>query len=400
MTEKTKQPQSTRISSKRIAISLIFLVALLSAVAFWRLGATTAASPEAKSIPVTVKVAEQRTVSNSLSALATVQAVNTVVVHSRVDGLVERVVFQEGHMVRRGDVLVELDHRPFDVQVRAARAQLKKDSAQRDNARQDVTRYEFLVKTDSVATQALDTARAQLAQLAAAVEADQTQIDQAQLQLEYATIRSPINGRLGARLVDAGNVIHISDANGLVVVSQLRPAVVSFALPQVHLSALREHQKDQRRGVQALDTSGKAIANGDLTFIDSQIDAATGTIRCKATFPNDDEALWPGAFVNVRIVLGDIPDAILVPSAAVQAGAQQPYVYIVTAKSTVEMRNVVAGSTIGDETVIASGLHAGERVVTEGQFQLENGARITVRPPASDKPPLGAAPSASPLGAS
>ena len=375
-----------RTVSKRIALASLFAVAAVLLLYFWRFSGSSATSRTEKLLPVTVAVALKHTVANLFNAIATVQALNTVVVHPRVDGVIEKVLFQEGRMVRRGEVLVELDKLPFEVQVRAARAQLKKDVAQYNNIKQDVARYQFLVDTDSGPAQTLDTAKALLAQLAAAIEVDQTQIDQALLQLGYTTIRSPIDGRLGARLIDVGNVVHASDAAGLVVISQLRPATVVFALPQSELPVLRKEQALHNLQVVALDpVSHQALATGSLTFIDSQIDLNTGSIRCKATFANGNDVLWPGAFVNVQVVLNNLEDAVVVPTRAIQAGAQAPYVYVVTTKNIVEMRNVTTGVVVNGETVITAGLHADEQVVLDGQFQLENGTRVAVQ---SAAPPL------------
>lgn len=341
-----------------------------------------------KAVVVKVALAERGNVRNYLDSTATVQALNTVVVHARVDGQIEKVLFQEGSNVKRGEVLVALDRQPFEVQLHAAQAQKQKDSAQLANTRRDLERYEFLVQHDSGTTQIRDTARSQLEQLRATLDGDQAQIDQARLQLGYTTIRSPIDGRLGARLVDAGNLVRASDANGLVVVSQIRPIAVVFSLPQVLLPVLRQQQDRHALQVQALADDGKQVQDvGELTLIDSQVDAATGTIRCKAIFKNAQEKLWPGAFASVRVMLSELPDAISVPSTAIQAGAQHPYVYVVTPKNIAESREVTVGPIADDRSVVLTGLAAGERVVVEGQFQLQAGARVVVKEaPTAAKP--------------
>jgi multidrug efflux system membrane fusion protein len=341
-----------------------------------------------KAVAVKVALVERKNVRSYLDSAATVQALNTVVVHARVDAQIDKVLFREGSNVKRGDVLVELDRQPFEVQLRAAQAQLQKDSAQFANTRRDLERYEFLVQHDSGTTQIRDTTRSQLEQLRATLNGDQAQIDQARLQLGYTTIRTPIDGRLGARLVDAGNLVHASDANGLVVVSQIQPIAMVFSLPQVLLPVLRRQQASQALRVQALADDGRQVQDeGELTLIDSQVDAATGTIRCKAIFKNAQEKLWPGAFASVRVMLNELPDAISVPSTAIQAGAQHPYVYVVTPKNIAESREVTVGPISDDRTVILAGLAAGDRVVVEGQFQLQEGARVDVKDAAAQAKP-------------
>ena len=344
-----------------------------------------------KAVAVKVALAEQKNVRSYLDSAATVQALNTVVVHARIGAQINKVLFQEGANVKRGDVLIELDRQPFEVQLHAAQAQKQKDSAQFVNTRRDLERYEFLVQHDSGTTQIRDTTRSQLDQLRATLDGDQAQIDLAQLQLGYTTIRTPIDGRLGARLVDAGNLVHAGDVNGLVVVSQIQPIAMVFSLPQVLLPVLRRQQERQALPVLALADDGRQVLDeGELTLIDSQIDVATGTIRCKAIFKNAQENLWPGAFTSVRVVLNDLPNAISVPSTAIQTGAQHPFVYIVTADNIAESREVTVGPVSDERTVILAGLAAGERIVVEGQFQLQAGARVDVKaapaPPAQVKP--------------
>jgi multidrug efflux system membrane fusion protein len=336
--------------------------------------------PREKAIPVKVALAELRDAPSYLNSIGTVQALNTVLVRSRVDGEINRILFQEGKYVKRGDILVELDLRPFEVQLRAAVAQKEKDNAQLGNTKLDLDRYELLVKQDSIATQTLDTTRALLDQLRATVSSDQAQIDINQLQLDYATIRSPIDGRLGAKLVDAGNLVHANDTNGIVIVSQIQPVFVTFSIPQDALPVVRQQQKRQSLKVIALNQDGSEILDeGKLTLIESQVDTATGTIRCKATFQNDNEKLWPGAYVTVRVVLNDLPNVVVVPTTAIQAGAQHPYVYVITPQNVVESKPVTVGPVSGNQTVIVAGLAAGERVVVEGQFQLEEGSRVDVK---------------------
>ena len=333
-----------------------------------------------RAIPVRIAKAERRNAPNYVNAIGTVQALNTVVVRARVDGELNLVRFQEGTYVKHGDILVELDKRPFEVQVRAAVAQKEKDEAQLENTQLDLERYESLLKQDSIAKQTVDATRALLDQTRATVSADQAQIDMAQLQLDYATIRSPIDGRLGARLVDAGNVVHANDPNGLVIVSQIQPVFVTFSIPQNSLALLLQQQSRRDLQVVALNQDGSQVLDdGKLSLIESQIDSTTGTVRCKATFRNAKEKLWPGAFVTVRIVLNELLNVVLVPTTAIQAGAQQPFVYVIDLKNRAEARKVEVGPVSGSQTVISSGLAEGERVVVEGQFQLGDGVQVEVK---------------------
>jgi multidrug efflux system membrane fusion protein len=214
----------------------------------------------------------------------------------------------------------------------------------------------------------------------ATLSADQAQIDLAQLQLDFTSIRAPIDGRLGARLVDAGNVVHANDPNGIVIMSQIQPIFVTFSIPQNALDILRHQQSHRALRVLAMNQDGSEVLDdGKLTLIESQIDTATGTVRCKATFKNANEKLWPGAFVSVEIVLNELPDVVLVPTIAIQAGAQHPFVYVVTPKNVVETRQVAVGPASGDQTVILTGLAEGEHVVVEGQFQIGDGSRVDVK---------------------
>jgi membrane fusion protein, multidrug efflux system len=359
-------------------------VAVLVAVAiawYWgsRRGQAAGAPPQKEGVPVKVAQAKVRDAPTYVSSIGTVQAFNTVTVRARVDGEISRVVYREGGKVNRGDVLVELDRRPFEAQLRSSAAQKDKDQALLENAKVDLARYEFLNETDSGPKQTLDTTRSLVHQLEAAVKADEAQIDASRLLVEFATIRSPIDGRAGARLVDVGNVVHPSDLNGLVVLTQIHPVAVSFALPQAILPVLRAQQARAALRVVALtQDASSALDEGELTLIDNQIDTTTGTIRCKATFSNAKEALWPGQFVTARALLGTIPNAVVVPAAAVQAGADGRIVYVVSG-GVAKLRRVGTGQESDGEMVVTSGLSGGETVVVEGQFQLEDGARVSVK---------------------
>lgn len=360
-----------------VGLSIVIVVVVLAKAGIFGATAKSHGSDD-QTVPVKSVVAERRNAASYINSIATVQALNTVLVRARVDGEISRVPFKEGENVKHGDILVELDRRPFEVQLRAALAQKEKDQAQFANTKRDLERYEFLVKSNSLASQTLDATRAQLDQLQATLNADQAQIDSAQLQLNYATIRSPIDGRLGARLVDAGNLVHATDTNGLVLVTQIQPVFVTFSLPQNILPVLREQQGQQALRVQALSQDGSEVLdNGELTLIDSQVDAVTGTIHCKAMFKNTQKKLWPGAFVAVRVMFHDLPNVVVIPTTAIQAGTQQhSFVYVVSKENVAKSTPVEIGAVSGDDTVILSGLSGGERVVVEGQFQLDDGVKV------------------------
>jgi len=369
------------VNAVRIAV-VVSLVAL-SALGLWRLGALYGATgkPAATPAGVSVRVAVVRrgTIATTVTNIGTVQALNTVLVRARVDGAIEEVLFKEGQIVSRGDILVKLDPLPFEAQLRVNQAQLAKDIASLDNAKVDLQRYEDLLKADSISSQTRDTARSLVAQLTAAVANDAAQVDMARLSLSYTSIRAPITGRVGARLIDAGNIVHITDTTGLVVITQLSPIAVSFAVPQERLKDLRAAQAHSSIPVTVLNDAGDPSENaGEVILIDNQIDTTTGTIHCKAQFSNASDTLWPGQFVTVRVALKTLPDAVLIPTIAVQNGSEGPYVYVVTPDNRAKARVVHIGSVEGDQTIVGSGLSAGETAVTEGQFRLEPDALVHV----------------------
>jgi multidrug efflux system membrane fusion protein len=380
------------VKTARVAtgVSLAGLLALV----LWKLGALYGATGKPPALPVgaPVRVAAVRrgAISTTVTNIGTVQALNTVLVRARVDGAIEQVLFKEGQIVSRGDVLVKLDPLPFEAQLRVNQAQLAKDAASLDNAKVDLQRYEELLQADSTSKQTRDTARSLAAQLTAAVANDAAQVDLARLSLAYATIKAPISGRVGARLIDAGNIVHTADTNGLVVITQLSPIAVTFAVPQERLKDLRAAQARGSIPVTVLDDAqGPSENTGEVILIDNQIDTTTGTIRCKAQFSNASDTLWPGQFVTVKVTLKSQPDAILIPTIAVQNGGEGPYVYVVAADNRAKARVVRIGSVEGKQTIIVGGLSAGETVVTEGQYRLEPDAAVhieSVDPPRASLP--------------
>jgi multidrug efflux system membrane fusion protein len=330
-------------------------------------------------VPVRVADVEVRDAPTTLSTIGTVQAYSSVLVRARVDGQLDKVAFAEGQDVHRGDLLAQLDPRPFEAQLRAALAQKDKDAAQFANAERDLARFSNLAYRGAVAAQTLDTTRALVNQLKATVEVDQAQVDNARIQLDYATIRAPLDGRTGARLVDAGNMVHASDNIGLVLITQIHPINVSFTLPQDVLPALLTQQRKAALRVAALGRdASQHLGDGALTLIDNQIDQGTGTIHCKATFDNAADLLWPGQFVALRVVLDIHRDALTIPATAVQSGVDGSYVFVVKGNGTVDLRHVEVASTERDRSVITRGLSIGERVVVEGQYKLESGTHVRI----------------------
>jgi len=371
------------MTAKAVRIAIGVPLAGLLALALWKLdvlyGATGKAPAALAGVSVRVAAARRGAISTTITNIGTVQALNTVLVRARVDGVIEQVLFKEGQIVSRGDVLVKLDPLPFEAQLRVNQAQLAKDIASLDNAKVDLQRYEELLQADSTSTQTRDTARSLVAQLTAAVANDAAQVDLARLSLSYTTIKAPLTGRVGARLIDAGNIVHTTDTNGLVVITQLSPIAVSFAVPQERLKELRAAQRRGSIPVAVLNDAGAPSEDeGEVILIDNQIDTTTGSIRCKAQFSNANDTLWPGQFVTVRVALKTLADAIVIPTIAVQNGNEGPYVYMVTADNHAKAQVVHIGSVEGDQTIVASGLSAGETVVTEGQFRLEPDALVHV----------------------
>ncbi len=333
-------------------------------------------------IPVEVAQAKLRDVPVYLQGLGNVQAFNTVTIRSRVDGELQKVAFVEGQDVKAGDVLAQIDPRPFKAQLDQATAKKAQDEAQLANARLDVQRYTNLVKQNAISSQTLDTQRALVAQLEATIKGDDATIENAAVQLGYTTITAPISGRTGIRLVDQGNIIHATDASGLVVITQLQPISVIFTLPEDALPEIAREMASGPLEVAILSRDEKTeLDRGTLALVDNQIASATATIKLKATLPNSANLLWPGQFVKARLLLRTQRNVLTVPPNAVQRGAQGLFAYVVKPDQTADLRPLKVGQIDGAVAVIEGGLQAGEQVVTAGQFRLQPGSHVEARTP-------------------
>ncbi len=335
---------------------------------------------QAPALLVTTAVAKSESVQLTVSGIGNALALASVTVRARVDGQLESVNFEEGQEVKAGQVLARLDARTFQAQLDQAKAQKAKDAAQLANAQNDLKRYESLIKDDATTQQVLDTQTALVNQLRAAVQADDAQVNLASVQLGFTTIAAPISGRVGARLIDPGNIVHATDATGLMVINQVDPIAVQFALPESHLPALQQalgSGRKQRLKVEAIDRATQAVlGTGELVLVNNQIDMATGTVVLKARIPNPKLQLWPGQSVNARLTLTTLSDVVTVPSSAVQRSQQGLFVYVVGSGDKVHVQPVTVSQTEGTVSVVAKGLKAGDRVVTDGMYRLVEGAAV------------------------
>ena len=345
--------------------------------------ATTAAQGanlRSPTVPVVAAKTRKGDIGVYITGLGAVTPIYTVTVKSRVDGQLMRVLFKEGDFVHQGDLLVEIDPRPFEVQLTQAEGQLIKDQALLDNARIDLDRYQTLLTQNAIPEQQLATQKALVQQDEGAVKTDQGQIDSAKLNLVYCHIAAPITGRVGLRLVDPGNIIHASDTNGLLVITQIQPISVIFPIAEDQLpDVLRKIRAGERLGVDAFDREKKKLATGWLTTLDNQIDPTTATVKIRATFDNKDNALFPNQFVNARLLVEEKHGVTLVHTAAVQRNSQTTYVFLVKPDSTVTVRPITIGTTEGDDAEVSSGLSPGDVVVMTGVDKLQEGSKVRVQ---------------------
>ncbi len=332
-------------------------------------------------VPVIAGVAEARDVPIYLDGLGTAQALNTVTLRARVDGEIKKVAFTEGQDVKAGDLLVEIDAAPYRAAYDQAVAKRGQDEAQLANAQADLDRYKDLAGKRVISSQQLDTQKALARQYAAMVKADEAAVASAKVQLDYTRVVSPIDGRTGIRLVDQGNVVRASDQTGLAVIAQIQPIALVFTLPEQNLSALdKEAAAGGNLPVLAVDRDNKTVLEeGRLAVIDNQIDTTTGTIRLKAVFPNEHLKLWPGQFINARLLLAVRKGAVVVRSSVVQRGPQGAFVFVIKPDETVEMRPVKVGPTEQGQAIIEEGLEAGERVVVDGHYKLQPGSKVKAK---------------------
>jgi membrane fusion protein, multidrug efflux system len=370
------------MSTPRIVLAAVAVA--LAALFLWRghSGGARAADTDQKgdghqTISVETALAGRSDVPVYLEGLGTVQAFYTVTVTARVDGELQKVGFVEGQTVKKGDLIGQIDARPFQAALDQAIATHAKDVAQLASAKADLERFELLAPQNLASKQTLDTQHALVAQLEAQIKGDQANIDNARTQLSYTTIVSPINGKTGIRRVDPGNNVHATDTNGIVVVTQVQPISCIFTLPEEALPTLNRALEGGSVSVTAVSRDGKTeLDRGTIALVDNQIDQSTGTIRVKATFPNPHDALWPGEFVNARVLVRTERQALTVPSVAIQRGPNGMFTYVVKADSTVEARPLKVGDESDTLTIITDGLKEGEQVVLNNQYRLQPGARV------------------------
>jgi len=384
--------QTLRRRRRRLLL-LIFLILALGAV--WWSGpgritrflasgkAQMRETGESPPVPVVAGMVTEKDVPIYLEGLGTVQAWNTVTIHVRVDGQLDKVAFTEGQDVKEGDLLAKIDPAPFEASLAQAEAKKKQDEAQLANARVNLQRDVQLRAGKVISQQEYDTQKYLVDQLEATVVADEAAIKSARVQLGYTTIVSPIDGRIGIRIVDKGNIVHASDPNGLIVITQLHPISVIFTLPEQNLPEIQNQMRKGPLTVFAVGRDNAALLDkGKLKVIDNQIDTTTGTIRLKADFPNPDLRLWPGQFVNARLLLTTRKNGVVVPAQVIQRGPEGSYAFVIQRDLTVAVRPVKVAQIQQGEALIDEGLYPGERVVVEGQYRLQEHSRVSLAPSA------------------
>jgi membrane fusion protein, multidrug efflux system len=408
------RPGTPRGRALRWIIAIVVLIAVAAGGWYWwsqreaaapaKGGPATSGAPGPgakgfdpnRALPVIVEPVRKGNIDVYLNALGTVTPRNLVTVKPRVDGQLMKVYFEEGQAVKAGQVLADIDPRPFEVQLGQAQGQLAKDQALLANAQVDLERYKTLLAQDSIAKQQVDTQESLVRQYQATIKADQSAVDQAKLQLTYAKVTAPISGRVGLRQIDPGNVVRASDTNGIVVIAQLQPISAVFPIPEDNVQRVMQRlQQGTSTMVEAWDREQKnKLAVGKLITADNQIDTTTGTIKMKAEFPNDNSALFPNQFVNVRMLTQTLDDATLVPTAAIQRGSPGTFVYVVKEDSTVSVAPVKLGPQQGETTVVTSGVRPGAMVVVDGADKLREGAKVelTTREGQAVAPPKQGAP--------
>jgi membrane fusion protein, multidrug efflux system len=340
-----------------------------------------------RALPVAAVATHKGDIDIYVTGLGSVTAYNTVTLKTRVDGQLDKVAFREGQSVKQGDVLAEIDPRPYQVQLTQAEGQMARDQATLDNANVDLQRYQNLIKTAAITKQQLDTQVATVKQTEGTVKNDQGAIDSARLQITYCTITAPLTGRIGLRTVDQGNIVHAADATGLAVITQLQPIAMIFNMPEDNLPEVQQaisvkHQLKAEAWDRDLQLR---LASGFLLTLDNQIDQSTGTVRVKLQFANTDNKLFPNQFVNAKLLVDTKHSVVLGPAAGIQRGPKGTFVYVVKQDNTIEMREVTIGATEGDQVEVTKGLNPGEQVVTEGADKLRQGMKVSLRGSANSK---------------
>lgn len=384
--KKPPPPHARGGLSRRYVIGVALALAAVGAVIWWVESRPAPQPPRGRfattgAMPVAVATAAKGDIDIVFNALGTVTPLATVTVKTQINGQITRIDFKEGQHVNKGDLLAEIDNRPYLFALDQAQGQLLRDQAILKAAENDLARYRVLAKQDSIARQQVDTQEQLVRQYQGVVKADQAQVDNARLNLTYCSIVAPIGGRVGLRQIDEGNYAQVSDPNGIVVITQTQPISVMFSLPEDNLqTVLRRLHDGATLAVTAFDRSGtKQLATGTLATVDNQINTATGTIRARADFPNGDESLFPNQFVNVKLLADTLHDATVIPNAAVQRGEPGTFVYVVGADDTVSVRPVKLGPSQGERVAVTSGLQPGERVVVDGADKLRDKAKVDIR---------------------
>src|SRR5215468_7830753 len=373
---------------RRIVLMTICVAALAGGgAAYWRWGkeaegAQAARLPARAKVSVSIAIVGRQDVPVYLNGLGTVQASYTVGLHSQVDGKLQEVLFKEGQQVKKGDVLALIDPRLYQAALDNAKAKKAQDEAQFISASKDLERSKTLVKSNITSQQIVDQQQGKVDQLKASIEADEAMIQTAQTNLEYTTITAPNDGRIGVRLVDPGNIVHANDQQALATLVLTRPSAVMFTLPARTLDDVRDAMARGPVEVTAFDQDNRhMLATGTLLLVDNIIDQATATIRLKAMFPNEDDKLWPGEFVNARVLLETRSNAVVVPSASIQRGPEGLFIWTVSGKDVADPRPIETGPTYDNLTIVTSGLAGGERIVTDGQYKLQRNATVTYTAP-------------------
>jgi multidrug efflux system membrane fusion protein len=382
-----RKPAGRKSGLIYLTLAGLVAVAVVAGVVIWRNGKTVKATAPPP-VPVTVTEATKRDVPIYYDALGTIQALNTVAIRAQVNGQILSINFRQGQEVRKGDVLAKIDPAPLKAALDQTVAKKSQDQAQLIAAQKDLERFTTLAKRDFETQQNVDQQQAKVDQLKAAIDADQGAIEAAQTQLDYATVTAPIDGVVGFRQVDVGNIIHITDTNPLTVLTQIKPCNAIFTLPQSNLGPVREAMVHGDVSVLAFDQDDKLqLAEGKLLLINNQIDQTNSTIQLKAEFPNTDERLWPGEFVRIRILITTRKDAVTIPSVAVQRGPNGLYTWVVKSDNTVDQRSIETMPIDNNLTIVTKGVAAGERIVVNGQYRLDAGTRVNAKTQEADSGP-------------